>query len=106
MTDSTRARRGGGPGAAGGATHPDGPPNPHDAQYPDGAALFLGTMFAPVEDRDVPGQGFTHHERDMVTIATEKLGGLVNIVTTADRAPPWTFGVGALMRNLAQRHLL
>ena len=78
---------------------------PHH-QYPDGAALFLGTMFAPVEDRDVPGQGFTHHERDMVTIATEKLGGLVNIVTTADRAPPWTFGVGALMRNLAQRHLL
>jgi fumarylacetoacetate (FAA) hydrolase family protein len=78
---------------------------PHH-QYPDGAALFLGTMFAPVEDRDAPGQGFTHHERDMVTIATEKLGGLVNIVTTADRAPPWTFGVGALMRNLAQRHLL
>jgi fumarylacetoacetate (FAA) hydrolase family protein len=78
---------------------------PHH-QYPDGAALFLGTMFAPVEDRDTPGQGFTHHERDMVTIASEKLGGLVNIVTTADRAPPWTFGAGALMRNLAQRQLL
>src|ERR1035437_822779 len=68
-------------------------------QYPDGAALFLGTMFAPVEDRDGPGQGFTHHESDVVTIATEKLGGLVNIVTAADRAPPWTFGAGALMRN-------
>ena len=78
---------------------------PHH-QYPDGAALFLGTMFAPVEDRDVPGQGFTHHERDVVTIASEKLGGLVNIVTAADRAPPWTYGVGALMRNLAQRELL
>jgi fumarylacetoacetate (FAA) hydrolase family protein len=78
---------------------------PHH-QYPDGAALFLGTMFAPVEDRDVPGQGFTHHERDVVTIASEKLGGLVNIVTAADRAPPWTYGVGALMRNLAQRQLL
>jgi fumarylacetoacetate (FAA) hydrolase family protein len=78
---------------------------PHH-QYPDGAALFLGTMFAPVEDRDVPGQGFTHHERDVVTIATENLGALVNIVTTADRAPPWTFGAGALMRNLAQRQLL
>jgi fumarylacetoacetate (FAA) hydrolase family protein len=75
-------------------------------QYPDGAALFLGTMFAPVEDRDVPGQGFTHHESDVVTIATEKLGGLVSIVTAADRAPPWTFGAGALMRNLAQRQLL
>ena len=78
---------------------------PHH-QYPDGAALFLGTMFAPVEDRDVPGQGFTHHEGDVVTIASEKLGGLVNIVTAADRAPPWTYGVGALMRNLAQRELL
>lgn len=78
---------------------------PHH-QYPDGAVLFLGTMFAPVEDRDVPGQGFTHHERDVVTIASEKLGGLVNIVTAADRAPPWTYGVGALMRNLAQRELL
>ena len=78
---------------------------PHH-QYPDGAALFLGTMFAPVEDRDMPGQGFTHHERDVVTIASEKLGGLVNIVTAADRAPPWTYGVGALMRNLAQRELL
>jgi fumarylacetoacetate (FAA) hydrolase family protein len=78
---------------------------PHH-QYPDGVALFLGTMFAPVEDRDVPGQGFTHHECDVVTIATENLGALVNIVTAADRAPPWTFGAGALMRNLAQRQLL
>ena len=78
---------------------------PHH-QYPDGAALFLGTMFAPVEDRDTPGHGFTHHEHDVVTIAAEKLGGLVNIVTAADRAPRWTFGVRALMRNLAQRQLL
>lgn len=78
---------------------------PHH-QYPDGAVLFLGTMFAPIADRDTPGQGFTHHERDVVTIATEKLGRLVNIVTTADRAPPWNFGVAALMRNLAQRQLL
>ncbi len=78
---------------------------PHH-QYPDGAALFLGTMFAPVEDRDAPGCGFTHHERDVVTIAAEKLGGLSNIVTAAERAPPWTFGVRALMRNLAQRQLL
>ena len=27
----------------------------HD--YPDGAALFLGTMYAPVADRDAPGKG-------------------------------------------------
>lgn len=78
---------------------------PHH-QYPDGAVLFLGTMFAPIKDRDAPGQGFTHHPGDVVTIASERLGALVNVVTTCDRAPPWTFGPGALMRNLAKRGLL
>jgi fumarylacetoacetate (FAA) hydrolase family protein len=78
---------------------------PHH-QYPDGAVLFLGTMFAPVKDRDAPGQGFTHHLGDVVTIASEKLGALVNVVTTCDRAPPWRFGAAALMRNLAKRGLL
>ena len=74
--------------------------------YPDGLMLFLGTMFAPVEDRDTPGQGFTHKIGDIVTIATPGLGALVNQVTTSDRAPRWTFGAGALMRNLAARGLL
>jgi fumarylacetoacetate (FAA) hydrolase family protein len=78
---------------------------PHH-QYPDGAVLFLGTMFAPVKDRDAPGQGFTHHAGDVVTIASDKLGALVNVVTTCDRAPPWRFGTAALMRNLAKRGLL
>ncbi len=78
---------------------------PHH-QYPDGAVLFLGTMFAPVKDRDAPGQGFTHHPGDVVTIASEKLGALVNVVTSCDRAPPWRFGTAALMRNLAKRGLL
>jgi fumarylacetoacetate (FAA) hydrolase family protein len=78
---------------------------PHH-QYPDGAALFLGTMFAPVKDRDAPGQGFTHHAGDVVTIASDQLGALVNVVTTCDRAPPWQFGTAALMRNLAKRGLL
>jgi fumarylacetoacetate (FAA) hydrolase family protein len=75
-------------------------------QYPDGAVLYLGTMFAPIKDRDAPGQGFTHHLGDVVTISAEKLGALVNMVTTCERAPPWTFGAGALMRNLAKRGLL
>ena len=75
-------------------------------QYPDGAVLYLGTMFAPVKDRDAPGQGFTHHMGDVVTIASEKLGALVNVVTTCDRAPPWRFGTAALMRNLAKRGFL
>ena len=75
-------------------------------QYPDGAVLYLGTMFAPIADRDAPGQGFTHHQGDVVTIATDKLGALVNQVTTCERAPPWSFGAAALMRNLARRGLL
>ncbi len=75
-------------------------------QYPDGLALFTGTMFAPTKDRDAPGMGFTHHPGDIVTIASPRLGALVNRVTTSDKAAPWTFGTGALMRNLAARKLI
>ena len=75
-------------------------------QYPDGLMLFLGTMFAPVQDRDAPGQGFTHHAGDVVTIAAPGLGALVNTVGLATEAPEWTFGAAALMRNLAARGLL
>ncbi len=75
-------------------------------QYPDGVVLYLGTMFAPVEDRGAAGQGFTHQIGDIVTIASEKLGALSNRVVHTDAAEPWTFGVGALMRNLAQRGLI
>ena len=75
-------------------------------QYPDGFMLYLGTMFAPTEDRDAPGQGFTHHLGDRVTIAADALGTLENTVRLATEAPEWTFGVGALMRNLARRGLL
>jgi fumarylacetoacetate (FAA) hydrolase family protein len=75
-------------------------------QYPDGFTLFLGTLFAPVQDRDEPGRGFTHKVGDQVTIANPRLGRLVNRVTTCDRASPWTFGTVALMRNLAARGLL
>ena len=75
-------------------------------QYPDGFMLFLGTMYVPTADRRAPGLGFTHEEGDIVRIASEKLGALVNVVTTSDRAPPWTFGVRALMRSLAKRGLL
>jgi fumarylacetoacetate (FAA) hydrolase family protein len=76
----------------------------HD--YPDGLMLFLGTMFAPTQDRHGPGQGFTHSVGDMVRIAAPELGALVNRVAHADKAPRWTFGIGALMRNLAARGLL
>ena len=75
-------------------------------QYPDGFVLFLGTMFAPVKDRDAPGQGFTHKADDIVTIAAPQLGRLVNRMRMSDDCEPWTFGVGALMRNLAKRKVL
>ncbi len=75
-------------------------------QYPDGLALFTGTMFAPIEDRDEPGMGFTHKQGDIVTIAAPALGRLVNRVGLSNQAPPWTFGAGALMRNLAARKLI
>jgi fumarylacetoacetate (FAA) hydrolase family protein len=75
-------------------------------QYPDGFALFLGTMFAPIIDRDAPGLGFTHRDGDRVCVSSERLGLLENRVTTCDRAPPWTFGIAELMRNLADRGLL
>jgi fumarylacetoacetate (FAA) hydrolase family protein len=75
-------------------------------RYPDGAVLFLGTMFAPVEDRDAPGKGFTHKTGDIVTIAAPGLGRLVNRMMPTDRCEPWTFGVGALMRSLARRGVL
>lgn len=74
-------------------------------QYPDGAVLFLGTMFAPVKDRRGAGQGFTHEVGDRVEIASPRLGRLVNWVDRTDRCPPWDFGVGALMRNLVGRGL-
>lgn len=72
-------------------------------QYPDGFMLFLGTMFSPVQDRDGPGQGFTHHLNDRVTIATPSLGALVNQVGRSDLLPPWTFGLRALFAHLATR---
>jgi fumarylacetoacetate (FAA) hydrolase family protein len=72
-------------------------------QYPDGLVLFLGTMFAPTKDRLKAGEGFTHVVGDIVTVATPKLGALVNRVNRSDRIPPWEFGVGALMRSLARR---
>jgi fumarylacetoacetate (FAA) hydrolase family protein len=78
---------------------------PHH-QYPDGAVLYLGTMFAPIEDRDAKGQGFTHKSGDIVTVAAPKLGALINRIRPTDQCAPWTFGTAALMRNLAKRGML
>lgn len=75
-------------------------------QYPDGFMLFMGTLFAPIEDRDQPGGGFTHHLGDLVSIQSAWLGGLHNRVAHSEAAPPWRFGLRAFIANLAQRGLL
>ncbi|MBY5350930.1 fumarylacetoacetate hydrolase family protein [Rhizobium leguminosarum] len=75
-------------------------------QYPDGFMLFLGTLFAPTQDRDAPKQGFTHKIGDVVEISSAGLGALVNTVRLSTECPPWTFGISALMSNLAKRGLL
>lgn len=75
-------------------------------QYPDGILLFLGTLFAPTKDRDVPGEGFTHKLGDVVTISAPGLGRLTNTVRLSTECPEWRFGISHLMRNLAARGLL
>jgi fumarylacetoacetate (FAA) hydrolase family protein len=78
---------------------------PHH-HYPDGAVLMLGTMFAPIQDRDRPGEGFTHKVGDIVRISSPALGTLVNRVRHAEECEPWDFGVRDLMGNLVKRGLL
>jgi fumarylacetoacetate (FAA) hydrolase family protein len=75
-------------------------------RYPDGAVLMLGTMFAPIVDRDDVDRGFTHKRGDIVRISSGELGSLVNQVEASERCEPWEFGIGSLMRNLASRALL
>ena len=75
-------------------------------QYPDGFMLFLGTLFAPIEDRDEPGGGFTHKVGDVVAIRSAHLGELRNRVAHSEAAPAWRFGLRALIGNLASRGLL
>lgn len=75
-------------------------------QYPDGLVLYLGTMFAPVKDRDGPGKGFTHKMNDVVSISTPSLGTLSNRVRLSTECAPWTYGASHLLRDLAKADLL
>lgn len=86
--------------------HAIGEPGRRTHQYPDGFMLYLGTMFAPTQDRFGPGQGFTHAVGDCVSISTPCLGRLVNRVGLSDSVAPWSYGLQALMRDLARRGLL
>lgn len=78
---------------------------PHH-RYPDGVVLFLGTMFAPTEDRDVSGMGFSHKIGDIVKIRSDKLGVLSNRMRHTNDCEPWSYGATQLMRNLAKRRLI
>lgn len=69
-------------------------------QYPDGFALFTGTLFAPTQDREEPGQGFTHRPGDLVTIRSSHLGALVNRVGAAEELPQWSYGLRELFSYL------
>ena len=75
-------------------------------QYPDGLVLYLGTMFAPVKDRDGAGKGFTHKLGDVVSISTPSLGTLTNRVNLSTKCPPWTYGTSHLLRDLSRANLL
>ena len=75
-------------------------------QYPDGLVLYLGTMFAPVQDRGGAGKGFTHKLGDVVSISTPSLGTLSNRVQLSTECPPWTYGTSHLLRDLAKAGLL
>jgi len=78
---------------------------PHH-QYPDGLALYLGTMFVPSKDRGEKGKGFTHKVGDIVTISSEKFGALTNRVRLSPDCPHWTYGASHLMRDLARADLI
>lgn len=75
-------------------------------QYPDGLVLYLGTMFAPVQDRGGEGKGFTHKVDDIVSISTADLGTLKNRVKLSTECEPWTYGASQLMRDLSKADLL
>ena len=79
--------------------------NPHMELYAY-ILLFLGTLFAPTEDRDVVGEGFTHKVGDKVTISEPNLGDLINYVNLSTDCPQWSFGIAAMVKNLSQRGLI
>ncbi|HMO27359.1 MAG TPA: fumarylacetoacetate hydrolase family protein [Tepidisphaeraceae bacterium] len=74
-------------------------------QYPDATMIYLGTMFAPTEDRSAAGGGFTHHLHDRVEISVPQLGTLVNWVNHTDRIPPWEYGASELVECLVARRM-
>jgi fumarylacetoacetate (FAA) hydrolase family protein len=71
-------------------------------QYPDGFALYTGTLFSPTDDRDVPGSGFTHKAGDRVEISSPHLGSLVNTTEETEKLKPWVFGIREMFNYLTK----
>ena len=73
-------------------------------QYPDGFVLFLGTMFAPIQDRAAKGQGFhprrgrSGDRRHAQAWPVDRTG-----CATVARANRGTFGLTALIAALTRR---
>ena len=64
--------------------------------------LYLGTMFAPIKDRDEPGKGFTHKIGDIVTdLDAEARHARQPGDDLATRRRPGRSASAHLMRNLA-----
>jgi fumarylacetoacetate (FAA) hydrolase family protein len=63
-------------------------------------------MFAPSQDRDTPGQGFTHHVGDAVRISSAHIGSILNEVHFSSDCPPWTWGMSQQMRYLSAQGLI
>src|SRR3546814_19273405 len=81
------------------ATHAIGPHH----QYPAGLVLMTGTLFAPTEARDAPGQGFTHQLGDGVTSPMPRPGALANPAGRGDGLPPSTFRTTTRTAHTARR---
>lgn len=70
-------------------------------QYPDGFALYTGTLFAPTQDRSETGSGFTHKKGDRVEISSPHLGMLLNTTWPTEELEPWEFGISHLFSYLS-----
>lgn len=75
-------------------------------KYPDGFALFLGTVFAPTVDRDGDGLPFSHHAGDLVAIRHPLIGSLVNRFELATELTLAESGIRGLYASLSTRGLI
>lgn len=78
----------------------------HD--YPDGVVLFNGTGIIPSGDRagEGTGSGFFHKTGDVVSIFSDELGGLANVMVPTAEVHMHEHSMMGFMRTLAKRGVL